>query len=273
MSLIYEPSGRAREYAPLACNVYRGCDHGCVYCYAPSSTRKTRESFNSPGERADFLHKLDRECHRTPGIGQRVLLSFTCDPYQRFDVEHALTRDTIIILHRHGYNVQILTKGGSRALRDIDLLTSADAFATTMTLLSDRPSLEWEPGAALPSDRIYALHRFQEAGIPTWVSLEPVLDPDSALQIIRETHSFVDLFKVGKLNYHPLSKTIDWAAFALDVVSLLESLEQAYYIKDDLALYLSAGVLGPHHTTVAALEQHSGPACGFAGRSVQDSMF
>ena len=76
------------------------------------------------------------------------------------------------------------------------------------------------------------------AGIPTWVSLEPVLDPAVALEIIRQTHPFVDLFKVGKLNYHPLAKSIDWPQFARDAVTLLKSLGKAYYVKNDLSCYL-----------------------------------
>jgi hypothetical protein len=48
MPLIYEPAGRAREYAALACNIYRGCDHACEYCYAPAATRRDRAAF-APG--------------------------------------------------------------------------------------------------------------------------------------------------------------------------------------------------------------------------------
>ena len=62
------------------------------------------------------------------------------------------------------------------------------------------------------------------AGVPTWVSLEPVIDPAASLEIIRQTHKFVDLFKVGKLNYHQHAKTIDWRSFAIEAVELLKSL-------------------------------------------------
>jgi len=209
-TLIYTPKGRAREYAALACNVYRGCDHQCVYCYAPNSTRRT---------------------------GQ-VLLSFTCDPYQHLDVQEQVTRSAIKILHRHGLQVQMLTKGGSRALCDLDLFTPADAFASTLTLLDEAESHKWEPYAATPADRIETIRRFHEADIPTWISLEPVLDPAVALEIIRQTHLFVDLFKVGKLNYHPRARTIDWHRFANDAIELLKSLGKEFYIKKDLQRYI-----------------------------------
>ena len=258
MSVLYTPRGRAREYAPLSANVYSGCSHGCIYCYAPAAVRRKREDFHqNPGTRTKLLHQLELDCKRSPGDGQRVLLSFTTDPYQPLDIEHCVTRFTITILHRYGYNVQILTKGGTRALRDLDLFTTQDAFATTMTLTSAEHSRQWEPGAALPADRIYTIHAFHEAGIPTWVSLEPVLNPVSALTIIRQTHTFVDLFKVGKLNHHPLSRRIDWAEFGNRAINLLESLDQPYYIKDDLAAYLPAEALGPCHITVAELERRT----------------
>jgi DNA repair photolyase len=251
MNVIYEPKGRAREYAALACNIYTGCDHNCVYCYAPNTLKKTREVFAASAPRDGFIEKLKRESARQTGKGQ-VLLCFTCDPYQHLDEKLKLTRETIQILHANKFNVCVLTKGGERALRDLDLFTPRDAFATTLTTLDDATSREWEPDAALPYKRIIAIHRFYNAGIPTWVSLEPVYDPASALEIIRDTHDSVDLFKVGKLNYHPRAKEIDWSAFARASIELLESLGYArtfdpdetrnanhqnrmYYIKRDLA--------------------------------------
>lgn len=256
--IIYEPRGRAREYARLACNVYKGCSHGCVYCYAPSATRKTRTEFEASTTRAgDFVCKLEREAakYQAAGITDQVLLSFTCDPYQHLDVDEQVTRQAIRILHRHGLKVCTLTKGGSRALRDLGIVRPGDAFATTLTLLDDTQSRHWEPDAALPGDRIETIKAFHQAGVPTWVSLEPVIDPAVSLEIIRQTRGFVDLFKVGKLNYHPAAAGVDWEPFAYDVIGLLERMgyeriedpDQAveacaenrlYYIKRDLAAYL-----------------------------------
>lgn len=260
-SLIYQPKGRAREYAALACNIYAGCDHGCVYCYAPSATRKTREQFDASSLRpGNFLAKMEREAakYQAAGIRARVLLSFTCDPYQHLDKRHQITRWAIQILHRHGLAVEVLTKGGSRALRDLDLFGPEDAFATTMTLLDEARSLSWEPCAALPQDRIDTIHAFHQAGIPTWVSLEPVIDPAASLAIIRETSAIVDVFKVGTLNYSSKLPThlrrevagIDWRLFGLEASAQLSRLGYRrnrdpdtliagdFYVKRDLARYI-----------------------------------
>jgi len=255
--LIYQPKGRAREYAALACNVYSGCDHKCIYCYGPSVRRMSPDQFGESSRRSSFLRKLEREAakYEAAGVRGQVHLCFTCDPYQHLDEKEQVTRRAIEILHRHGLNVAILTKGGSRALRDLDLFVDGDAFASTLTLLDPDRSLEWEPNAALPQDRIDTIRAFHDAGVPTWVSLEPVIDPDASLEIIQQTHEFVDVFKVGKMNYHPIAKEIDWAAFARDAIQLLSDLGYAritdpdeavegqadhrlFYIKDDLAAYL-----------------------------------
>lgn len=257
-SLIYTPKGRAREYARLACNVYKGCSHGCVYCFAPSATFKSQSEFDAASTRAgDFLRKLEREAakYEAAGIADQFLLSFTCDPYQHLDVDEQVTRQVIKALHRHSQTICTLTKGGSRALRDLDLFGPGDAFATTLTLLDETQSLHWEPNAATPQDRIETIEAFHAAGVPTWVSLEPVIDPAASLEIIRQTHGFVDLFKVGKMNYHPIAKTIDWRSFAIEAVRLLKSLgytrienpdeaieagpdNKLFYVKRDLAAFL-----------------------------------
>jgi DNA repair photolyase len=264
-SLIYQPKGRAREYAPLACNVYSGCDHSCSYCYGPSAVRRTQAEFVKSTTRGpDFLTRLSREAHarQRQGQGGRVLLCFTCDAYQHLDEELGITREVIRILHSTGHAVEILTKGGRRALRDLDLFGPEDAFATTMTLLDDAQSLEWEPGAAVASDRIATIEKFHTAGIPTWVSLEPVLDPAVALQIIKETYAFVDLFKVGVLNYasrlpdHLRSQVegIDWRAFGMAAIDLLRSLGKPYYIKRDLVAHLPAEYRGLCDTRAVQVE-------------------
>jgi hypothetical protein len=70
-------------------------------------------------------------------------------------------------------------------------------------------------------------------GIKTWVSLEPVIDPDQALQVIRELHSIVGHWKVGKINYQK-DIEVDWIAFREEVKALLDRLGADYYLKKSL---------------------------------------
>lgn len=239
-SVIYETKGRAREYRELACNLYSGCDHRCVYCYAPDVLQRERKVFDNPQPRSDILRQLSKDAlgYGQSGESRQVLFCFACDPYQAIDEKYALTRSAIEICHRSGLHVSTLTKGGHRALRDIDLFTPEDSFASTLTLLDDAASLEWEPGASLPQDRMDTLREFHDRDIPTWVSLEPVIYPQVTLDIIERTHTFVDEFKVGILNYHERAKQINWRKFAHDVRSFLEALHCTYYLKEDLRRYL-----------------------------------
>jgi len=239
MIAIYKPKGRALEYAPLACNLYRGCGHKCTYCYAPQVIRESRESFhNAVVPRKNILASIRKDaarlCFGNIVDPQRVLLSFTSDPYQKENDEHKLTRSAIEILHGYGLSVEILSKGGMRATQDFDLLGDDDRVAATLTSVSDDIAREWEPGAALPKDRMAYLKLAKSRGLVTWASLEPVIDPAESLEIIRQTHTFVDKFKVGTLNHHARSKEIDWRRFGLDAVELLEKLGCDYYIKSDL---------------------------------------
>ena len=228
------------EYSKLAVNIYSGCGHRCEYCYSSAIMRTSRETFSQPAPRKDILRKIKQDTlvlqneHRT----DPVLLCFTCDPYPPIDEDHQLTRQTIQILHQHDLNVTILTKGGKRAERDFDLLPDDDWLGATLTNLDDDVSLRWEPGVALPEERINSLRKAHEKEIKTWVSLEPVLYPETTREIIRRTYSFVDAFKVGTLNYHPHAKNIDWRRFAIDVQQLLNFLKCSYYLKNDLRKWI-----------------------------------
>jgi DNA repair photolyase len=240
-SVIYETAGRAREYRELACNLHIGCSHGCKYCYGPSALQRTRESFAHVQPRKDILAKLTKDAigYGKAGEKRQVLFCFATDPYCHEDVEDGLTRQAIQICHQHGLGICTLTKGGTRSLRDLDLFGSGDDYACSLTFLDPAKSLEWEPGAALPADRIEALSTFHTAGIRTWVSLEPVIDPEATLEIIRQTAPIVDQFKIGPLNHSPLAKAVDWRAFAYQAKSLLESLGCQYYFKADLRKYMT----------------------------------
>lgn len=237
MAAIYTPTGRAREYSLLACNLFTGCVHGCDYCYAPRTLHVTPEQFRANVKpKEGIIEKLRKDAEKLAGIDRRVLLCFTCDPYQPEEIERGVTREALKILRQFDIPFQILTKGGMRAARDFDLYGPNDAFATTLTFESDEESLEYEPGAATPEERADAIRIAKGNGIITWVSLEPVLKPASSLLAINIFHEIVDLFKIGKLNYQKTD--INWRLFGQMAIDLCEHHGKPYYIKDDLAAYL-----------------------------------
>jgi DNA repair photolyase len=182
---------------------------------------------------------------RAAGIREQVMLSFTTDPYHRGDT--APTRATLETLIEHGLGMCTLTKGGSRALRDLDLFRpTRDAFASTLTSLDDQFSRKWERDAALPADRIATLRRFHEAGIFTWVSLEPTIDVEASLALVDATHPFVDLYKVGRANYlKDITRTTDWADYTARMLERLHKVGAAAYIKRDLQPFLPRGYHNP----------------------------
>jgi len=166
------------------------------------------------------------------------MLSFTTDPYHLGDT--TATRMTLEILIEHGLGFCTLSKGGTRALRDLDLFRhDRDAFACTLTSLDDSFSSRWEQRAALPGDRIAALRNFHNVGIFTWVSLEPTLDIEASLAVVAATHSFVDLYKVGRANYlKEITRTTDWRDYTLRMIELLNRVNAKHYIKRDLQPFL-----------------------------------
>lgn len=245
---IYAPAGQAGEYAPLAANPYRGCSHGCAYCYVPQVTKQDRKEFDAAAvPRKDYLINLRKDAvkYRSLGITEQVMFSFTTDIYNPSNT--AMTRPSLEIIREHGLAFCSLTKGGSRALADIDLFRpKRDAFASTLTSLDDSFSSKWERNAALPHDRLHALRTFHERGIFTWVSLEPTLDVESSLAIVEATHGFIDLFKIGRANYLPtITKTTDWAGYTLRMLEVISRLGCKYYFKKDLQPYLPKGLPNP----------------------------
>lgn len=244
MPLIYEPKGRALEYAPLALNLYSGCTHRCVYCYAPLALKRDRKTYHqSVRPRANIISTLASEAKRLSQAGEarNILMCFTCDPYQPIESTSYITREALAILVGNGLRASILTKAGTLAQRDLDILSSGknNEFAVTLTSDDQSESLEWEPGAGTPDERIKNIRAAKKAGLKTWVSFEPVFNPDAVFRLIDATAEYVDLFKVGRLNYHPRAKEIDWRRFTLDVSEYLERKGNNYLLKDDLKKLVS----------------------------------
>lgn len=245
MGIIYQSKGRAGEFAHLAANLYVGCSHGCEYCYVPAFTHN-KDFFTKQSVRKDVLWRLRREAPNYAGTDKRVLLCFSCDPYQPLDDTEQISRKTIEIFRANDVPFQILTKGGMRAARDFDLYGANDTFGTTLTFLDEPRSKEHEPRAALPADRIAAIKLAKEKDIETWVSLEPVINPSTSLEIIQQTHHIVDYFRIGKMNHRDTFSALIWRRFAIKTIQLCREFKVDYYIKNDLAKYLN-GI--PFHNT------------------------
>lgn len=237
MRTIYRPSGRAREYAEFALNLYKGCEMGCSYCYAPSATFTTKKEFHKKFiPRHGILYDLGKDAHKFKG--KEVLISFASDPYQPLESITKITREAIKILQRNDISVNILTKGALLATRDFDLLRPGiDKFGVTLTFACANQSREYEPHASTPTQRIAALAKAKELGIYTWVSLEPVIDPECSLHLIHLTYKFVDHYKVGKWNYDARAKHINWQNFLSHVTAVLKGYKKDFYIKKELQKY------------------------------------
>lgn len=251
MSKIYEPQGRAREYSPLALNLYKGCTHGCKYCYVPRMFGRWNPGYRHEDCRpqVDFA-ELEKSAAKFQGCGKQILLSFTGDPY--CGIEPETTRRTLEILNRYGHKVAILTKGGLRCLDDIDLFLQFGnriKVGATLTFDNMKDSLEWEPGGALPLSRIEALKQLHEAGITTWASFEPVVIPEQSLHLLEMAAPYLSHVKIGKLNnYNGLDKAIDWAQFISQSVSICRRHSLPFYIKKDLLAFNRGVELTPEET-------------------------
>lgn len=234
-TVIYEPKGKAGEYADgYALNIYKGCTHGCTYCYNMTGRTyvKPEDYIKECNPRKDVINKLREEAHLF--AGKTVFLSFLSDPYQEAEKGLCLTRQALEIFKEHNIRPNILTKS-PLIERDFDLLVELDAkVGTTLTAFSEALIAKYEPNAPHTLKRMEMLSNAKKRGLETWISLEPVIDPEEAYRIIEATSEFCGYYKVGKWNYDKEANKIDWKLFHDTVVELLKQYDKEFYIKDDL---------------------------------------
>lgn len=290
MQAIYKPSGKAKEYGQYACNLYKGCGHGCTYCYAAMMAKRygNDEFFTNPQPREGVIEQLRKDAKKlikkyltskkyqkyldilNPDIKQHdldlgteellqlstygyrnypppeppfVFLCFSCDPYQLINQEHQLTRQAIEMLHGEGLGVNILTKG---VITDFGLLAKnphLSKVGVTLTTLPTSPSEDiYEKNARGYVARIENIVKANALNIKTWVSLEPVIDPAATLEAIKMVQFLAGgisgEYKLGKWNYSPEAKLIDWHKFVNEAIELCEKLGVKYYIKENLRKYI-----------------------------------
>ena len=259
-SLIYEPKGKAREYSPLALNVYSGgCDHGCRYCYCAGITHGKWNETPIPRD----ISGLAVEARKA---SKQILMCFMGDPYCKAELQYQQTRKALQILHEARCSVAILTKGGTRCLQDGFLLLAWPGnrikVGATLTFVDEELSAKYEPGAATPQDRLDALRILHDTGVQTWASIEPVIIPAESLAIIEASLPYVDAYKVGKWNHDEQAKQIDWATFAKIAVEMIRAAGKKLYVKKDLREHLPAGYLLKNEMDQAELTLPERPNSG-----------
>jgi DNA repair photolyase len=165
-------------------NPYRGCEHGCIYCYA----RPSHAFFNlSPGldfetrliARPGIAEVLVREL-RKPGYKVApIALGTNTDPYQPIEAEYRLMRQILEVLRDFRHPVQVTTRG-SLVERDLDILGPMAAaglaqVSVSVTTLDAGLARKMEPRAPAPARRLAVIRRLAEAGVPVRVQASPII--------------------------------------------------------------------------------------------------
>ena len=168
----------------LSLNPYRGCEHGCIYCYArpnhayvglsPGLDFETR-LFAKVNAAALFRAELARESYRC----EPIHIGGVTDPYQPVERQYRITRQLLEVALAHRQPVTLITKG-SLVERDIDLLAELARLALTsvfltVTTLDGQLARRLEPRASAPWRRLETIRRLSAAGIPVGVSLGPII--------------------------------------------------------------------------------------------------
>jgi DNA repair photolyase len=165
-------------------NAYRGCEHGCIYCFA----RPTHARYDlSPGldfesrlfAKPDAAALLRRELARPGYVVKTIAMGTNTDPYQPIEATWRITRACIEVLAECRHPLMITTKS-DRVLRDIDLLRgmAADglvAVGISLTTLDPALARKMEPRAAHPAKRLAAIRALSAAGVPVNACLSPII--------------------------------------------------------------------------------------------------
>ncbi len=175
-------------------NPYRGCEHGCVYCFA----RPTHAYLGlSPG--LDFESKLfvkpdapallEKELSARGYSPRTIAIGTNTDPYQPIERKYQVMRGILEVLERAGHPVGIVTKS-ALVLRDLDILSrmaerNLVKVALSVTTLDPKLARVMEPRAATPARRLETLRQLSAAGVPTMVMVAPIIPAINDAEIER----------------------------------------------------------------------------------------
>lgn len=206
---IYQPSGKAAEYSPWACNFYTGCSNDCEYCYCKrgnlsrlwSTEPRLKKCFK---DEYHALEVFDKEVIKNKVELQKtgILFSFTTDPM--LPETRGLTLSAMYDALTHDVPVQILTKRADWLSEIVTMVIESSiveerknmvAFGFTLTGFDEK-----EPGASTNQERVEAMRELHDMGFKTFASIEPVITPAMSLIMIEDALDCCDLFKVGLIS-------------------------------------------------------------------------
>ncbi|MCR9143533.1 MAG: PA0069 family radical SAM protein [bacterium] len=165
-------------------NPYRGCEHGCIYCYARPSHSYVGLSPGLDFETQIFAKKngpeaLERELRNPRYVPRVISIGANTDPYQPLERDLEITRDILKVLLRHRHPTAIITKSAS-VLRDLDLLQELAAMNLaqvhiSVTSLKNSIARSMEPRASAPRRRLEAIRQLKAAGVPVGMMVAPIV--------------------------------------------------------------------------------------------------
>lgn len=233
---IYNPNGKAGEYAAWACNFFTGCSNNCEYCYCKkgflakvwSDKPQLKKCFKDKDHALEiFTREIDANLEALQASG--IFYTFTSDPMLPETID--LTMEAIFVALSRGIPAQILTKRADfldhPTIQKFKLLSDKIAWGFTLTGHD-----ELEPGASSNVERIHAMKRLHSMGYKTFASIEPVVDFPSAFSMINLTRGFCDLYKIGLMSGKRYNSTERSEADFL--LALLKDAPGKFYLKDSL---------------------------------------
>jgi DNA repair photolyase len=189
-------------------NPYRGCEHGCIYCFARPTHCYLGLSAGLDFEsvliaKTNTAAQLERELSDPGYEPKTIMLGSNTDPYQPIERDYRLTRSILEIMDKTSHPVAIVTKSAS-VLKDLDVLTSLASrglvrVALSVTTLDHRLARKMEPRASTPARRIEAIARLNEAGVPAGAMMAPIIPAINDMEI---ESVLEEVAKAGAISAH-----------------------------------------------------------------------
>ncbi len=244
---IYQPSGKAGEYSEWACNLFTGCSHDCAYCYCKkgflsriwSDKPRLKSCFKSEDVALiTFIKEI--EANKDELRLKGLFFSFTTDPL----VKETRYLHTECFLHCAANDIQV-----SALTKDAEFVDDPDFFIN-WKISDDAKVAQWlnigftltghdelEPYASTNAQRIEAMKKLHERGYRTFTSVEPLVDAQSSMAMIEQSHGYCDLYKIGLMSGKKYTES-EVEEIRVMVETLKEWTDTRIYLKDTLVKLL-----------------------------------